>query len=160
VAKFIPGINTMAPPMAGSMRMSLARFLGYDSAGAAIYVLACVGLGYAFGGMIESAYRRTEALSKAVQWIAAAAVVAYIAYRAILYWKHRRADIAPRISVHELAELLRSSPDQILIADVRSHGYYDRGAKRIAGSIHLDPDLLVDDLTKLPRDREIYLYCT
>src|SRR5215469_2786490 len=160
LAKFIPGINTMAPPMAGSMRMRLMRFLAYDSAGAAIYVLGCFALGYVFGGVIDAAYRRAEALSRAVEWIAIAAALGYIAYRAIVYWTHRRADVAPRVSVQELAELLRESPDQLLVADVRSHGYYDRGAKRIAGSIHLDPSSIVDDTSRLARDREIYLYCT
>ena len=31
VAKFIPGINTMAPPLAGSMNMKLLQFLQLDS---------------------------------------------------------------------------------------------------------------------------------
>jgi membrane protein DedA with SNARE-associated domain len=38
IAKFIPGINTMAPPLAGSMNMRLAQFLPLDLAGAALYV--------------------------------------------------------------------------------------------------------------------------
>ena len=36
-AKFIPGINTMAPPLAGSMRMPLDDFLRLDLAGASLY---------------------------------------------------------------------------------------------------------------------------
>src|SRR5947209_1362753 len=52
VAKFIPGINTMAPPMAGSMRMPFWRFVQYDFAGAAIYVLTWFGLGFLFADII------------------------------------------------------------------------------------------------------------
>jgi membrane protein DedA with SNARE-associated domain len=37
IAKFIPGINTMAPPLAGSMNMRYAQFLRLDGAGAALY---------------------------------------------------------------------------------------------------------------------------
>jgi membrane protein DedA with SNARE-associated domain len=33
IAKFIPGINTMAPPLAGGMNMRLATFLRLDLAG-------------------------------------------------------------------------------------------------------------------------------
>src|SRR6202167_3513226 len=37
IAKFIPGINTMAPPLAGSMNMRFPQFLRLDFAGAALY---------------------------------------------------------------------------------------------------------------------------
>lgn len=160
IAKFIPGLNTMAPPMAGSMRMRLNRFLQYDAAGAAIYVLAYFGVGFIFGGIIDAVYRRAEGFGRAVEWVAIAAALGYVAYRAVLYWKHRRADVAPRITVQALAELLQTEPENVLIGDVRSHGYYDRGARRIAGSVRLEPATLLIGESEPPRDREIYLYCT
>ncbi|HZU22614.1 MAG TPA: VTT domain-containing protein [Terriglobales bacterium] len=160
VAKFIPGINTMAPPMAGSMRMPFLRFLQYDLAGAAAYVGAYFAVGYAFAGVIDVVYRKTMGLTRAVEWLAVAALAAYILYRFLLYWKHRRADVAPRITVHALADLQRNEPQKILIGDVRSHGYYDRGAQRIAGSVRLEPSKLLVGEEQLPRDRELYLYCT
>lgn len=159
-AKFIPGINTMAPPMAGSMRMPIWRFLQFDSAGAALYVFGYFGLGFIFGDILDAVYRRTQAAGKAVEWAAIAAAAAYVVYRVILYWKHRRADVAPRITVHALSELLQRSPEKILIGDVRSHGYYDSGARRIAGSVRLEPATIMSDSSQLPSDREIYLYCT
>jgi rhodanese-related sulfurtransferase len=48
----------------------------------------------------------------------------------------------------------------ILIADVRSHGYYDADSQRIAGSIRIEPNNLEEEIKNLPKDREIYLYCT
>lgn len=160
IAKFIPGVNTIAPPMAGSMQMPLARFLIYDFAGSVLYAGAYFGLGFLFGGVIEAFYHRAESIGKAVEWLAIAAGLAYIAYRFILYWKHRRSDSAPRISVQELAQRLQSSPDQVIIVDLRSHGYYDPGATRISGSVRLEPSALLTGEVELPRDREIYLYCT
>src|SRR5476649_93470 len=38
VAKFIPGINAMTPPLAGSMNMRFAQFLPLDLTGAALYI--------------------------------------------------------------------------------------------------------------------------
>lgn len=35
-AKFVPGINTMAPPLAGSMNMNPLQFLGLDLVGASL----------------------------------------------------------------------------------------------------------------------------
>src|SRR5579871_5212962 len=40
IAKFIPGVNTMAAPLAGSMRMPAQQFLRFDCAGASLYILA------------------------------------------------------------------------------------------------------------------------
>jgi len=48
----------------------------------------------------------------------------------------------------------------MLIADVRSHGYYEADSERIAGSIRIEPNNLVEEVKDLPKDREIYLYCT
>ena len=45
-AKFIPGINTMSPPLAGSMKMRLGVFLQFDALGAALYVGAYSVAGY------------------------------------------------------------------------------------------------------------------
>lgn len=48
----------------------------------------------------------------------------------------------------------------IVIADVRSHGYYDAGEKRVEGSVRIEPNNLDAFLERLPRGTPIYLYCT
>src|SRR5499427_8708094 len=46
IAKFIPGVNTMGPPLAGSMKMRFSQFLRFDAMGAALYILAYFALGF------------------------------------------------------------------------------------------------------------------
>src|SRR5581483_9671746 len=53
-AKFIPGVNTMAPPLAGSMKMPYRQFLFFDLAGASFYVLAYGALGYMLRDFLAS----------------------------------------------------------------------------------------------------------
>jgi len=48
----------------------------------------------------------------------------------------------------------------VLIVDVRSHGYYDSGSARIKGSIRIEPNNLEEEIKNLPKDKDIYLYCT
>jgi len=48
----------------------------------------------------------------------------------------------------------------LMIVDVRSHGYYDAGTERIKGSVRIEPNNLTEELQRLPKDRDIYLYCT
>ena len=56
--------------------------------------------------------------------------------------------------------LMTAEPGTILIADVRSHGYYDAESERIAGSVRIEPNNLDEEIKNLSKEREIYLYCT
>ncbi|HJT69440.1 MAG TPA: VTT domain-containing protein [Terriglobales bacterium] len=160
-AKFIPGVNTIAPPLAGSMKMRLVQFLWLDLAGAAVYILAYGGLGYLFRDFVGRLTYGLQSASHTVATVLLAALVVYAAYRIIQYRRYRLSGIVPRIAVEELVQRLSTaSRDEVIIADVRSHGYYNADAARIAGSIRLEPNRLEQELKSLPPDKDIYLYCT
>lgn len=160
-AKFIPGINSLAPPLAGSMRMDYGQFLRLDFLGACLYALAYAGFGYLFSGVIEAIVRGARTVGRAAEWLLLAAIVGYVVYRAHLYWRHRKYRVVPRVQVEELASRLSAGEAAgMTIADVRSHGYYDPGATRIKGSIRLEPNNLLATVKDWPREEQIYLYCT
>lgn len=161
VAKFIPGVNTMAPPLAGSMKMPFLQFLALDFLGASAYALAYGAIGFIFRDFIAAIERGFRAAGHTVEIVVITAVFAFIAYRVSLYWKHRVYRIVPRVQVAELAAKLQSQySERILLVDVRSHGYYDPGAARIRGSIRLEPNNLSEEIKTLAKDKDIYLYCT
>jgi membrane protein DedA with SNARE-associated domain len=160
-AKFIPGINTMSPPLAGSMKMRLGDFLQFDAAGAALYVGAYSLAGYLFSDALRAITRGLRSAGFAVEVIFCVGLAVYIVYRICIYRKYRLLDVIPRVPAEELAKRLASdAAANMLIADVRSHGYYDADSERIAGSIRIEPNNLVEEVKHLPKDREIYLYCT
>ena len=160
-AKFVPGINTMAPPLAGSMRMPVHDFLRLDVMGALLYALAYVSLGFLFRDFLASMMRGFQAAGRAVEGVTVIALIGYAAYRIWLYRKHAVYRVVPRVQVEELSTRLASGDkDKILLMDVRSHGYYDAGAARIKGSIRLEPNNLTEELKTLPKDKDIYVYCT
>lgn len=160
-AKFIPGVNTMAPPLAGSMEMPFLQFLGLDFLGATAYALAYGAIGYFFRDFIAAITRGFQVAGHVVETVVIIAALVFIGYRVSLYWKHRADRVVPRVQVAELARKLQSvGPGKILLVDVRSHGYYDPGAARIQGSIRLEPNNLTDEIKTLPKDKDIYLYCT
>lgn len=161
LAKFIPGFNSMAPPLAGSMKMPFMQFLGLDFLGATAYALAYGGIGFIFRDFVATIAHGFQAAAHAVEVAVIVAAIAFTAYRVSLYWKHRVYRIVPRIQVAELVAKLKTQyPERILLADVRSHGYYDPGARRIRGSIRLEPHNLTEEVKTLPKDKDIYLYCT
>jgi len=161
IAKFIPGVNTMAPPLAGSMKMRAAQFLRLDFAGAALYTSAYFLLGYLFRDVMASILHGFQTAGRAVETTVLLAVIVYIGYRIWLYRQHKVYRIVPRIQVEELVRRLASgNGEDVVLIDVRSHGYYDEGSARLKGSIRLEPNNLSEEIKKLPKDKDIYLYCT
>lgn len=159
VAKFIPGVNSIAPPLAGSMKMRGAQFLGLDITGALAYVLTYGTIGFVFRGILDDLVRGLLAFRRPVEWLTGAAVVAYLVYRGWLYHKHRLDRSVRRVPVNQVAGALQQ-PGSGIIADVRSHGYYDAGAQRVHGSIRLEPNNLDERLEALSKKTPIYLYCS
>jgi membrane protein DedA with SNARE-associated domain len=160
-AKFVPGINTMAPPLAGTMRMRLFQFLRLDLLGAILYAAAYIGLGFVFHEFLATIVHGFQTAGRAVETIFLIALAGYLIYRVWLYRKHAMYRIVPRVQVQELAEKLAAEdPSNILLVDVRSHGYYDAGASRIKGSIRIEPNNLTEEIKHLSHEKDIYLYCT
>ncbi len=161
IAKFIPGINTMAAPLAGSMKMRLGQFLQLDLAGALFYASTYVAIGYLSRDFLAVLLRGFHTAGRAMEVVVVAAVAAYCIYRIVQFGKHRADRIVPRVQVQELAQRLASEQgDRVQIVDVRSHGYYDRGAERIKNSTRIEPNNLEQEIKNLARDKDIYLYCT
>ena len=161
IAKFIPGVNTMAPPLAGSMKMPFGQFLGLDLAGASFYALAYGVIGFLFRDFVAAITRGFRATGHAVEIVIIVSLIAFTTHRVLLYSKHRVYRVVPRVQVIELVKKLQAEDSgKILLVDVRSHGYYDSGAARIRGSIRIEPNNLSQEVMKLPKDKDIYLYCT
>ncbi|MGA7063894.1 MAG: rhodanese-like domain-containing protein [Candidatus Acidiferrales bacterium] len=160
VAKFIPGISTMAAPLAGSMKMPIAQFLALDFLGASLYALTYGAAGFVFRDFVGKIVSGFRAAGHAVEVVIILAVFGYIGHRISLYWKHRGDRVVPRVQVAELAKKLQSEGAKILLCDVRSHGYYADGAVRIPGSIRIEPNNLNAEIKTFPRDKDMYLYCT
>ena len=160
-SKFVPGVNTMAPPLAGSMKMRLGQFLRLDFAGACLYVLGYGALGYIFRDFVVRITHGIQSAGQVFAEVLTVAIVAYVAYRIWQYRRYRVTDMVPRIAVEELAKRMTTQgTSDILIVDVRSHGYYDTGAARIAGSVRIEPNQLIQEIESLPKDKDIYVYCT
>src|SRR5579863_9389576 len=161
IAKFIPGINTMAAPLAGSMKMRFEQFLYLDLAGSLLYITTYGLVGYLSRDFLAATLQSIHAAGRVMEVLVILALAAYTAYRIVQFRKYRKYDVVPRVQVQELAaRLAAGEADRLQIVDVRSHGYYDIGAERIAGSIRIEPNNLNEEIKNLPRDKDIYLYCT
>jgi membrane protein DedA with SNARE-associated domain/rhodanese-related sulfurtransferase len=159
VAKFLPGINTMAPPLAGSMQMRWWSFLGLDLVGAALYIGAYFILGYLCSDAVSAVIRFYERFGQLTTAVVLILVTAYVLW---LLWSTIQARRLGRGVPHAPPEIVARdlSAGEAVVFDVRSHGYFDPGAVRIPASRRVDPNALRTHLKEFAKDRQIYLYCT
>ena len=151
----------MAAPLAGSMKMRFSQFLQLDFAGALVYSLTYLSVGYVSRDFLAALLRGFHEAGLALEVAVLAALVVYAIYRAVQFNKNKMYRVVPRIQVQELAARLASEDAcRVQIVDVRSHGYYDSGAARIRNSIRIEPNNLEEEIKHLPKDKDIYLYCT
>jgi membrane protein DedA with SNARE-associated domain/rhodanese-related sulfurtransferase len=158
IAKFLPGINTMAAPLAGSMRMLANEFLRLDAAGAALYLGAYFTVGYAFSNAIGAITKGYKAFGHLLGFVFAGLAVSYFGWQVWMWLRARAMEPVPSISPREAAGAL--SNGSAVVYDVRSHGYYERNAVRIQGSKRLEPTAIRRESPEVPEGRKVLVYCT
>jgi membrane protein DedA with SNARE-associated domain/rhodanese-related sulfurtransferase len=159
IAKFVPGLKTIAPPLAGATRMAWPRFLFFNSLGGALWVGAGLGAGILLGPYMEPLLTWLDQIGSIAVVIIVALLTAYIAFK---WWERRRFFTMlrmARISVDELYRLIDAGVKPVIV-DVRSQTARSLEPRRIPGALHVPLDAVDHHVKDLPRDREIILYCT
>lgn len=155
LAKFLPGVNSVMPPLAGMAGIPFPLFLFLDSLGALLWAGAGMGLGRVFGPEIAGAARTIQG---GMVWVLASALIASLlwatGYR--LYIVKRYA--AQRIDAGELHGKMMGEHAPIVL-DLRRDEYYDRDDRMIAGSFRLRPATFHRLAHHLPGDRDLVFYC-
>ena len=159
IAKFVPGLAIIAPPMAGALRIGWLRFIFLSICAGALWVGAGLLAGVAFKSQIAQVLEHLTAIGS----IAGASVVVLLAaYVAFKWWQrnrfYRMLRMA-RINVAELYELIQAGGAPAII-DVRSIIARTLEPRWIPGALHVPLQEVAHRLKDLPRDREIVLYCT
>ena len=165
-AKFIPGLSTVAAPLSGSLNMPAARFLGLDLVGASLYSSAWTLTGFVLFRFLREIMTVMERLGHITATLLSAGVVLYALWLVMSYVRDTRFTDVERVAAAELhSHLQQGAKDRIVvIADVRSHGYYDPGTQRIKNSIRVEPNRLREEVAALREfmapECDIYLYCS
>ncbi|HZR34304.1 MAG TPA: VTT domain-containing protein [Nevskia sp.] len=160
-SKFIPGISLVAPPIAGAIRMPALRFLAASSFGTLLWASVYLALGYVFRDQIDRVFDYGREHLQVVLHVAAALLLAYVAYRAVQRWLIARGGGVPRIDVAELRRLLEQQP-QPLVLDLRSELLREDQAG-VPGSVPVELAVLEargqPAAYDFPYDRDIVTYC-
>jgi membrane protein DedA with SNARE-associated domain/rhodanese-related sulfurtransferase len=159
IAKFVPGLAIIAPPLAGAMRIAWPRFLILSACGGAIWVGAGLSAGVLFKTQIQSVLVHLDRIGSVTGTVVAVALLSYVFYK---WWERRRfyKELRmARISVADLYALMEAG-EQPIVVDVRSNTARTLQPRWIPGAIHVPVDDVARHLAELPRNREIVVYCT
>jgi len=158
-AKFIPGLSTLAPPMAGNSGMKASRFFFFDGLGSLLYAGSFVLIGALFSRQLDQVLGALDSLGSGALAIVAGLVAVYLGYK---YFQRRRLlkELSmARITVDELHQKIDGG-ENVIILDLRSQAEVERDPSLIRGARHMTMEELKSHPEAIPRDRDIVLYCS
>jgi membrane protein DedA with SNARE-associated domain len=158
-AKFLPGLNTVAPPMAGMIGMPALRFLFWDTAGALLWAGSVVFLGFAFADEIEAVVGHARALGGGLVAVLLALFAAWLLWKYVQRQRFIRSLRVARIPPAELKRRLDAG-EPIVVVDLRGPLDLAMEPRRLPGALRFGADELEARHLEIPRDRDVVLYCT
>jgi membrane protein DedA with SNARE-associated domain/rhodanese-related sulfurtransferase len=158
IAKFVPGLATVAPPLTGAMGLSFPTFLLFDGLGSLLWVAVAVALGYLFAAQIDDLL---AAIANAGALALESMLVLLALYVFARWWQRRqllRALRMARISVDDLHRELQSEKAPVVL-DVRAAGSRLLDSRVLPGALLLDGGSIDRRVYDIPFDRELVVYC-
>jgi len=159
VAKFLPGLTTVMPPLAGIFGVSRLRFAIYDLAGVFLWAGLWAGTGYIFSDTIEVVALRVSALGRMAGLVVVGTLVGYVLLKYLRRRLFLRRLRVARISPEDLKRKLEAGED-IAILDLRTALDVAATPYAVPGSRWIAAEALDEHLSDIPRDRELVLYCS
>jgi rhodanese-related sulfurtransferase len=159
IAKFVPGLATLAPPVAGQNGMGYWPFLLFDGIGATLWLGALLGAGRFFGDLLR---RNPSLLDWAGRFSGALLVLGILGFfvgRVVRRRMVLKKLVAARLEPEELKRQLDAG-EPVYIVDLRHPLELVPDPFTLPGAIHFSPDALAERHHEIPRDRDIVLFCS
>jgi membrane protein DedA with SNARE-associated domain/rhodanese-related sulfurtransferase len=158
VAKFVPGLSTVARPLAGAMKLSLGSFELLNGLGSVLWAGAAIGTGMLFQTQIGVLLLRLRNVGTTLGEWTLVAVLLYVAYK---WWERRRYNSVlrlPRIEIDELRRLITTNAAPFIV-DVRSALGREHDRRCIPGALEMSLEEVGARVGEFPKDREVVFYC-
>jgi membrane protein DedA with SNARE-associated domain/rhodanese-related sulfurtransferase len=159
IAKFVPGLSTIAPPLVGAMRLRPQIFVLMDGIGSLLWIGVMVGLGYAFAHQIDHVLLMLASAGTVAIEVIVAGLIAYVLVK---WWQRRKLLLSlrlARITVDELHRLMEGGGTPVVV-DVRSQASRLIDTRIFPGALMADLRGVDQDLNQIPIDQEVVIYCS
>lgn len=158
VAKFLPGLTTVMPPLAGIFAVGRLRFVVYEILGVLLWAGLWTGMGYAFSDAITTIAAGIARLERVVS-VVVVVVVGYIVAKYVRRRLFLRALRIARITPEEVKRRLDAG-EGVTIVDLRTRLEVQAMPVAIPGSRWMSIDELDQHQWEFLRARELVLYCS
>jgi membrane protein DedA with SNARE-associated domain/rhodanese-related sulfurtransferase len=163
-AKFVPGLSTVAAPIAGQTGMPYAKFLIWDLAGSFIWAETFILAGRFFGDLAKKSGAFFQWLGHFAFFIFILMVLGFLAYRVLKQRKFLQQVRELRLDAVELKAMMdnaeKNGHTPPFIVDLRHPLDYLPDPRVIPGALRIGPNELKLHNEIIPRDRDVVLYCT
>lgn len=158
VAKFVPGFDTLAPPLAGLLGVGSLRFVLWSGAGALLWLVTFGGLGYVFSDHLEGLPAQLERMGSTLALIVVGLLGAYVGWKYLGRRRVLRALSMARITPEELHRMILAGEDPVIV-DVRHALSLETLPFTIPGAHFITLEELDRRHHEIPRGRDVILYC-
>jgi membrane protein DedA with SNARE-associated domain/rhodanese-related sulfurtransferase len=158
-AKFIPGLATLAAPVAGENGMSLPAFLFFDGVGAVLWLTALLTAGRLFGDVLKRDPNVLDWVGRFSGALLLLAILGWFVGRVIRRRNVLRKLVQSRLEPVELKAQLDAG-EQVYIVDLRHPLELLAEPFTLPSAMHFSPDGLAARQGEIPRDRDVVLFCT
>ena len=157
VAKFIPGFSTVAPPIAGSMRMGLPGFLLAAATGAALWAGLALGTGWLLHNEVRRAIEVLDRNAGSALTLVALTIALWLGWKLWQKYRFRQLSAVPHITPAELMAAMEAEQPP-LVLDLRGHSMVAETGP-IIGATLAEHDRLLDAVGEWPKDLPIVTLC-
>ena len=158
-AKFVPGLNTVAAPIAGMSRISYGKFLLFDVLGSVFWAGSSLLVGYLFSEKVDAILNRSQIIGRFFAIFAVLFILGWIVWKYDQRRRFLKSVMVARIAPQDLHARMESGDDLVII-DLRHPLDLLTDPRTLPGALRIRMDDLPERSKAIPRDREIILYCT
>jgi membrane protein DedA with SNARE-associated domain/rhodanese-related sulfurtransferase len=158
VAKFIPGFNTIAPPLAGAMGTRNPVFLGYSVLGGMVWSGAGIAIGAYFHTSVDQVLDILSTMGSTALIVLGVLLALFVAFKYVERKRFHQSVQIDRISMDELKALLEQGRAPVLV-DARS-ATAQLLEPAIPGALLFNGGEPNAEISALDKDRHIIVYCS
>jgi membrane protein DedA with SNARE-associated domain/rhodanese-related sulfurtransferase len=159
IAKFVPGLDGICPPLAGMSGASRLDFILYDAVGSALWAAAYITCGFFFAKELDKVVRYTAVFADGIVLTLGVPLLILFTWKLIRLVRISRLLLPWQITPEQLKARLDSG-ESVGIVDLLRFEDDPHGVALIPGAVRLDPlQIRRKKRIIVPANLDLVLYC-
>jgi len=158
VAKFIPGFNTIAPPLAGAMGTRQPVFLGFSVAGGMLWSGTGIAIGAYFHTSVDQVLDILSTMGTTALMVLGVLLLLFVSFKYVERKRFHQSVAIDRITMDEVMKMLDQGKRPVMV-DARS-ATAQMLDPAVPGALLFNGGDPIPEIAALPKDAVIVVYCS